>query len=98
VDDVSRGGRTTRSCAPCWNLIKSSLIPSILPEFYSWTDRGGRYNVISELGGIEFEPQPHINSDTRNFCLQKSIRWSSRSVDQWTPHTQVERRVLAGTR
>jgi hypothetical protein len=39
---------------------KSSLTPSISPEFYSWIGRGGPSNLVSEPGGLEFEPQPRI--------------------------------------
>jgi hypothetical protein len=38
--------------------IKDPLTPSISPKFYSRTGRWGSYNLVSEVGGIEFEPRP----------------------------------------
>jgi hypothetical protein len=33
----------------CWNLIKDPLAPSISPELYSWTGRGGLPTVFNDL-------------------------------------------------
>jgi hypothetical protein len=42
-------------------MIKDSPTPSISSEFYSRTDKegGGFSNMVSEAGGLEFEPQNH---------------------------------------
>jgi hypothetical protein len=42
------------------NLIKGLITHSISPKFYSWTDRRGSSNMVSESGGLEFEPWPRI--------------------------------------
>jgi hypothetical protein len=39
-------------------LIKGHLAPLISPEFYSRIDRWGPSIVLSEPGGLEFEPRP----------------------------------------
>jgi hypothetical protein len=44
----------------CWNLIKGPLAPSISPGFYSRTDRRGPSIMVSESGGLEFEPRSRI--------------------------------------
>jgi hypothetical protein len=43
----------------CWNLIKYPLTPFIPPVFYSWIGIGAS-NMVSEPGGLEFEPRPCI--------------------------------------
>jgi hypothetical protein len=50
--------------------------------------------LVSKLGCLDFEPRSCINSVARNSHLQKSIRWGSRSTDQWTPQVRAERRGL----
>jgi hypothetical protein len=40
--------------------IKSIFAPSISPEFYNQTDRVESSNMVSKLGGLEFEPWSHI--------------------------------------
>jgi hypothetical protein len=74
-------------------LIKDSLAPSISHGFYSWIDRRGPSNMISEPGGLEFEPRPHTNSAARNSHLQKSIRW----VAQTSGPPEGSSGTLAGT-
>jgi hypothetical protein len=53
-------GRPCLACSrgECWNPIKVSLAPSISPEFYS---RRRSFSImVSEPGGLKFEPRPHI--------------------------------------
>jgi hypothetical protein len=49
--------------------------------------------MISEPGGLEFEPRPHTNSAARNSHLQKSIRW----VAQTSGPPEGSSGTLAGT-
>jgi hypothetical protein len=49
-------------------------------------------SMVFESEGIDFELRPHINYIACNSHIQKSIRWGSRSINQWTLHAQVEQR------
>jgi hypothetical protein len=63
--------------------IRGPLAPSISPGFYSCTGRGGSFIMALESGGLKFKPG-HAYFTVHNYsCLQKFIRSSSRSTDQW---------------
>jgi hypothetical protein len=60
VDGIRHQESVTPFISNYWNMIKNSLAPSISLESYSRTDRGRSFNMVSDVGGFEFEPQPHI--------------------------------------
>jgi hypothetical protein len=76
-------------CEKCWNLIRGSLVPSILPEFYSRTDRGGSSNLVPEPRSWVQSPSTIFRCANSTPTSEKSIWWGSRSTDQWTPHAQA---------
>jgi hypothetical protein len=57
---------------------KMSLAPSLSPEFYSWTSRGGPPSWYLSQEVSSSSPG-HIYSVARNYSyLQKSIQWGPR--------------------
>jgi hypothetical protein len=50
------GAERSERCLDCWNLIKGHVVPSISPRLYSWTNRGGPSNLVTEPEGLESKP------------------------------------------